>query len=102
MFLALQHYHGDHVLSKSVSLDEIEVCFLLGNATFNKYILAVSIGAVFFGPNTNIGNGPNFMVKSIAHHYNVRTPGFLGYLFKFTLPFMVPVLLLTWWLWFRS
>jgi len=101
-FLALQHYHADQVLSKSVSREEIEVCFLLGNATFNKYILAVSIGAVFFGANTYIGNGPNFMVKSIADQCKVRTPGFLGYLFKFTLPIMVPVLLLTWWLWFRS
>jgi Na+/H+ antiporter NhaD/arsenite permease-like protein len=101
-FLALQHYHGDHLLSKAVSLEEIEVCFLLGNATFNKYILAVSIGAVFFGANTYMGNGPNFMVKSIAEHYKVHTPGFLGYLFRFTLPFMVPVLLLVWWLWFRS
>jgi Na+/H+ antiporter NhaD/arsenite permease-like protein len=90
------------LLSKAVSLEEIEVCFLLGNATFNKYILAVSIGAVFFGANTYIGNGPNFMVKSIAEHYKVHIPGFLGYLFRFTLPFMVPVLLLVWWLWFRS
>jgi Na+/H+ antiporter NhaD/arsenite permease-like protein len=93
---ALQKYHADHVLAKSVSKDEIEVCFLLGNATFNKYILAISIGAVFFGASTYIGNGPNFMVKSIAAHQKVNTPTFLEYIWKFTLPFLLPVLVIVW------
>ncbi len=101
-FAALQHYHGDHVLAKGVTVDEIEVCFLLGNATFNKFILAISIGAVFFGANTYIGNGPNFMVKSIADQQKIRTPSFLGYIFKFTLPFMLPMLILVWWFFFRQ
>jgi Na+/H+ antiporter NhaD/arsenite permease-like protein len=100
-FAALQRYHADQVLAKSVSVEEIEVCFLLGNAMFNKYILAISIGAVFFGANTYIGNGPNFMVKSIAEHQKVHTPTFLGYVFKYTLPFMLPMLLLIGWLFFR-
>jgi len=30
------------------------------------HILAISIGAVFFGAATYIGNGPNFMVKAVA------------------------------------
>ncbi len=98
---ALQKYHGDHVLAKSVSKEEIEVCFLLGNATFNKYILAISVGAVFFGANTYIGNGPNFMVKSIAEHEKVKTPPFLEYIWKFTLPFMLPVLIVVWLVFFR-
>ena len=98
---ALQKYHGDHVLAKSVSKEEIEVCFLLGNATFNKYILAISVGAVFFGANTYIGNGPNFMVKSIAEHEKVKTPPFLEYIWKFTLPFMLPVLIVIWLAFFR-
>jgi Na+/H+ antiporter NhaD/arsenite permease-like protein len=100
-FAALQQYHGDRVLAKIVTEDEINVCFLLGNATFNKYIVAVSIGAVFFGANTYIGNGPNFMVKSIAEHQKIRVPTFFGYVFKYTLPFMLPMLLLVWWLFFR-
>jgi Na+/H+ antiporter NhaD/arsenite permease-like protein len=93
---ALQKYHAAHVAAKTVTTDEIEVCFLLGNATFNKYILAVSIGAVFFGANTYIGNGPNFMVKSIADHQKVHTPSFLEYIWKFTLPIMLPMLLIVW------
>jgi Na+/H+ antiporter NhaD/arsenite permease-like protein len=100
-FAALQQYHGDRLTAGAVSVDEIEICFLLGNATLNKYILAVSVGAVFFGANTYIGNGPNFMVKSIAEQLKVRTPTFLGYVFKYTLPFMLPMLVLVWWLFFR-
>ena len=100
-FLALQRYHGDHVLARGVSTEEIEICFLLGNAAFNKYILAISVGAVFFGANTYIGNGPNFMVKAIAEHQKIRTPDFLEFIFKYTLPFMLPMLLLVWWIFFR-
>jgi Na+/H+ antiporter NhaD/arsenite permease-like protein len=99
-FLALQKYHGDHVLAQGVSTDEIEICFLLGNAAFNKFILAISIGSVFFGANTYIGNGPNFMVKAIADQQKAHTPTFLGYVFKFTLPFMLPMLVIVWRLFF--
>ena len=101
-FLALQRYHGAEVLAKGVNTEEIEICFLLGNVAFNKYLLAISVGAVFFGANTYIGNGPNFMVKAIADHQKVHTPGFLSFIFKFTLPHMVPMLIVVWWLFFRS
>ena len=101
-FLALQNYHGGHVLAKGVTREEIEICFLLGNAQFNNYIVAISVGAVFFGANTYLGNGPNFMVKAIADHQRVHTPGFLGYVFKFALPFMLPMLLVVGWLFFRN
>ena len=100
-FLALQKYHAEGVARGSVSADEIQVAYLLGNVKFNTYIVAVSVGAVFFGANTYIGNGPNFMVKSIADHQKVHTPSFMGYVFKYTLPFMIPMLLLVWWLFFR-
>jgi Na+/H+ antiporter NhaD/arsenite permease-like protein len=65
-------------------------------------ILAVSTGAVFFGANTYIGNGPNFMVKAIADHQKVHTPSFVGYITKFTLPFMLPMLLIIWLIYFHS
>ena len=100
-FLALQKYHANHLAAGQVGVEEIEVAFLLGNVSFNNFILAISVGAVFFGANTYIGNGPNFMVKSIADHQKVSTPTFLGYIVKYTLPFMVPVLLVEWWLFFR-
>jgi Na+/H+ antiporter NhaD/arsenite permease-like protein len=67
----------------------------------NRLIIAISVGSVFFGANTYIGNGPNFMVKAIAHHQRVRTPSFLGYLACYTLPCLLPMLLVVWWLFFR-
>lgn len=41
---------------------------------------AISAGAVFMGANSYIGNGPNFMVRSIAESRGVRMPGFGGYM----------------------
>lgn len=101
-FLALQKYHAGQVAAGSVSAESIEIAYLLGNLKFNHYILAISIGAVFFGANTYIGNGPNFMVKAIADHQKVHTPTFIGFVFKYTLPYMLPVLLLVWWIFFRG
>lgn len=45
-----------------------------------QLLVAVSLGAVFMGANTYIGNGPNFMVKAIAEQSGVRMPSFFGYL----------------------
>jgi Na+/H+ antiporter NhaD/arsenite permease-like protein len=98
---ALRHYHSGALAAQAVSQENIEVAYLLGNNTLNAYLVAVSIGAVFFGANTYIGNGPNFMVKSIADHAKVHMPGFLGYVFKFTVPYMIPMLVMVWWLFFR-
>lgn len=65
-------------------------------------LIAISVGAVFFGAATYIGNGPNFMVKSIADHEKVHTPTFPGYILKFTLPFLLPMLLVIWLIFFRG
>jgi Na+/H+ antiporter NhaD/arsenite permease-like protein len=100
-FAALQHYHPERLAAKTASVEEIEVAFLLGNAAFNKFILAISVGAVFFGANTYIGNGPNFMVKAIADQQGAKTPTFLGYIGKFTVPFMLPMLGIIWLIFFR-
>jgi Na+/H+ antiporter NhaD/arsenite permease-like protein len=43
-------------------------------------LAAISAGAVFMGANTYIGNGPNFMVMSIAKERGVRMPSFGGYM----------------------
>ena len=65
-------------------------------------LLAISVGAVFFGAATYIGNGPNFMVKAIADERKIRVPTFLGFVFKFTVPFLLPALLAVWLLFFRG
>jgi Na+/H+ antiporter NhaD/arsenite permease-like protein len=44
-----------------------------------QVLAAISCGAVFMGANTYIGNGPNFMVKTIADEAGYRTPSFFGY-----------------------
>ena len=45
-----------------------------------RLLVAISLGSVFMGANTYIGNGPNFMVKAIAEESGVAMPGFFGYL----------------------
>jgi Na+/H+ antiporter NhaD/arsenite permease-like protein len=50
---------------------------------------------------TYIGNGPNFMVKSIAEHAGVECPTFFGYIAKYSIPILLPAFLLVWFLFFR-
>ena len=57
-------------------------------------LAAISLGAVFFGAMTYIGNGPNFMVKAISEHAKVGTPSFLGYIGRFAVPILLPFLAL--------
>jgi Na+/H+ antiporter NhaD/arsenite permease-like protein len=94
----LMRYHADLVASGSVPVEDIHVCYLLGNHPI--YIMAISISAVFFGANTYIGNGPNFMVKSIADHSGAHCPAFFGYVVKYTIPILIPIFVLIWWLFF--
>ena len=56
---------------------------------------AISIGAVFFGAMTYIGNGPNFMVKAIAEENKIEMPSFFGYMIKFSLIVLLPVYIIT-------
>ena len=54
---------------------------LMGDSAVHERILvAISLGAVFMGANSYIGNAPNFMVKSIAESRQVEMPSFGGYL----------------------
>jgi Na+/H+ antiporter NhaD/arsenite permease-like protein len=45
-----------------------------------RLLVAISLGSVFMGANTYIGNGPNFMVRAIAEESGVAMPSFFGYL----------------------
>ena len=71
-------------------------------AAHARAVAAISTGAVFFGAATYIGNGPNFMVKSLAEQSGAETPSFLRYVWQFTVPLLVPVLALVWWIFFRG
>lgn len=71
-------------------------------ASHSNYIRAISVGSVFFGAVTYIGNGPNFLVKSIADQSKAKTPSFFGYFFKYSLPILIPIFSLIWYLSFRG
>lgn len=53
------------------------------------YLVAISLGSVFCGAITYIGNGPNFMTKAVADGAGVRMPSFGGYL-VWSLRYLVP------------
>ena len=64
------------------------------------YLVSISLGAVFCGALTYIGNGPNFMVKAVAEADGVEMPSFGRYVFdSLTLlgPVLVAMLCLTIW-----
>lgn len=56
-------------------------------------LAAISLGAVFMGANTYIGNGPNFMVKSIAEQSGVKMPSFFGYM-AYSVGVLIPLFFL--------
>ena len=64
-------------------------------------LAAISLGAVFFGAATYIGNGPNLMVKSIAESSKIHMPSFFGYILRFTLPILIPILAFVGWVFLR-
>jgi Na+/H+ antiporter NhaD/arsenite permease-like protein len=66
------------------------------------YLQAISVACVFFGANTYIGNGPNFMVKSIAESSGLKMPSFFGYIVKYSLPVLIPVFFVIWLIFFRG
>lgn len=64
------------------------------------YLEAISVGAVFFGAMTYIGNGPNFMVKSISEQEGIKMPSFFGYMIKYSIPILIPIFTLIWLIFF--
>ena len=58
------------------------------------FLVSISLGAVFCGAMTYIGNGPNFMVKAIAESDGVEMPSFGGYVARYALVYLLPVLAL--------
>jgi Na+/H+ antiporter NhaD/arsenite permease-like protein len=70
-------------------------------ASVNADLLAaISLGAVFMGAMTYIGNGPNFMVKAIAEKQNVRMPSFFGYML-YSCAVLLPIYIAMNWLFLR-
>lgn len=85
--------------SQGAEISNIEMVkdFAMDNYDDSAFeLMAISLAAVFFGAMTYIGNGPNFMVKSIAEQSGIKMPSFFGYVIRFSLPILLPVLVLVW------
>jgi len=64
-----------------------------------RILAAISLGAVFMGAMTYIGNGPNFMVRAIASRAGVKMPSFFGYM-VYSCLILLPLLAYTVWNYF--
>ena len=78
--------------------DTMTVSDLMGQGS--QTLLAISAGAVFMGANTYIGNAPNFMVKSISESSGIEMPSFFGYFLKWSVPILMPLFIITTYLFF--
>jgi len=60
-------------------------------------LTGISLGAVFMGACSYIGNAPNFMVKSITEETGLKMPSFAAYL-MWSVIFLGPIFLFDCWL----
>ena len=74
-----------------VSADNLRT--LLDTTNGPAFLRAISLGAVFMGANTYIGNGPHFMVKAIAESTGLKMPTFFGYML-YAVAILVPILVI--------
>ncbi len=68
------------------------------NQSAAAMLIGISLGAVFMGAMTYIGNGPNFMVRAIAEQAGVKMPSFFGYMIRYSIPVLVPVFFVAMWI----
>jgi Na+/H+ antiporter NhaD/arsenite permease-like protein len=64
---------------------------MTGGSVPEVLLAAISLGAVFMGAVTYIGNGPNFMIKAIAAEWGYNMPDFFSYIIKYAVPVLIPV-----------
>ncbi|MCG8308008.1 MAG: sodium:proton antiporter [Cytophagales bacterium] len=85
--------------SQGASINSIADVVKFANDGFEQSSLmlkSISVAAVFFGAFTYIGNGPNFMVKSIAEQVGIKMPSFFGYIIRYSLPILIPLFVIVW------
>lgn len=64
------------------------------------YLKAISVGAVFMGANSYIGNGPNFMVKAICEENDIKMPSFFGYM-AWSIGILIPLFVIITFVFFK-
>lgn len=92
----LVRYKAQRITKGTLTERDAEIAVLLSTASASAALVGISLGAVFFGAMTYIGNGPNFMVKSIAESQGAPAPPFITYIWKYSIPILLPVLILVW------
>lgn len=80
---------ADYLAGGSASGD-----LLVALQSFEQLLVAISMGAVFMGANTYIGNAPNFMVRSIAEENGIKMPSFFSYM-AWSIGILIPIFILT-------
>jgi Na+/H+ antiporter NhaD/arsenite permease-like protein len=98
---AANKFHLGDLAGHVIDPETAKVALLLGNPFYAACVKAISVASVFFGAATYLGNAPNLMVKAMADHQKAPCPTFPGYILKFALPFLLPVLILVWLIFFR-
>ena len=73
-----------------------------GDASSTLYLLAISAASVFFGAMTYIGNAPNFMVKNIAEQTGTEVPSFVEYIYRYSIPVLLPLFGVLWYFIFNQ
>ncbi|MCQ2173623.1 MAG: sodium:proton antiporter [Bacteroidales bacterium] len=81
-----------HSVASGLDFCGLQDCVVAGIP--ESVLRAIALGAVMFGSMTYIGNGPNFMVASIARDNGIKMPSFFGYMAKFSLIVLLPVFIL--------
>jgi len=76
--------------------------FAMGQGFYDSEasLKAIAVAAVFFGAFTYIGNGPNFMVKSIAEQIGIKMPTFFGYIIRHSIVILLPLFFVVWLIFF--
>jgi Na+/H+ antiporter NhaD/arsenite permease-like protein len=72
-----------------------------GDVSSAVYLLAISVASVFFGAMTYIGNAPNFMVRNIAAQTGAEVPTFPQYLYRYSIPVLLPLFAVIWYCMFN-
>ena len=87
--------------SKGLSINQLSDVALYAKKAI-IYLKSTSVAAVFFGAMTYVGNGPNFMVRAIAVEKKIKMPSFGSYIFRYSLPFLLPILYIVWLIFFSG
>src|SRR5437867_3985915 len=74
---------------------------LLQSGRGESLLAAISCGCVFMGAATYLGNGPNFMVKSIAERQAIQLPPYVRYIL-YSAVILMPLFILVTFVFFRT